>query len=111
VVNELITNSLKYAFVESSIVTRPESSSRYGDVIEENRVHSIDVSVKRVSSSQYALTYTDSGAGISGDIDIQTSKTTGLRLIRGLLQQLGGSIEYKKDETSHGFIIYFAEAD
>lgn len=111
VVNELITNSLKYAFVESSIVARSEAGSRYGDVIEESRVHSIDVSVKRVSSSQYALTYTDSGRGIPDDIDIQTSKTTGLRLIRGLLQQLGGSIEYKKDETSHGFIIYFAEAD
>jgi two-component sensor histidine kinase len=111
VVNELITNSLKYAFVESSIVNRAESGYEYSDVIEENRVHSIDVTVNRVSSSQYALTYTDSGPGIPDDIDIQTSKTTGLRLIRGLLQQLGGSIEYRRDETGHAFVIYFSEAD
>jgi len=114
VVNELITNSLKYAFVESSIIacTKNSFNQEYSTVLEdENLFHRISISINKVSSNEFALTYTDSGAGLHDDIDIQTSKTTGLRLIRGLLQQLNGSIDYKKDSSSHQFLVLFREVD
>ena len=114
VINELITNSLKYAFVGNKV----SASSRYPlaaseiNVLEKERTsHNITISVEKVSSNGFALIYTDSGPGIHENIDVQTSQTTGLRLIRGLLQQLNGSIDYKKNTSSHYFYILFNEAD
>lgn len=116
IVNELITNSLKYAFTESSV----SSTSSYmaideGDetmVIEgEERNHQIGININKIGESEFELRYSDSGPGLDDTIDIQTSKTTGIRLMRGLLQQLNGSIEYHKEYPSHYFLVRFKEAD
>ena len=114
IINELITNSLKYAFQESSLVARANDpfGRNYSDTMESDaHAHNIAISINKVSSHEYALTYSDSGPGIEDDVDIQTTKTTGLRLIRGLLQQLNGSIDYRKDQKSHEFVILFKEVD
>lgn len=113
VINELITNSLKYAFIGNEVSSSkyPLASPEINVLENEKTFHNITISVEKVSSNGFALIYTDSGPGIHDNIDVQTSQTTGLRLIRGLLQQLNGSIDYKKNTSSHYFYILFNEAD
>lgn len=115
VTNELITNSLKYAFVGNAVSTSSNTSSQAVpdiNVLEKEKTsHNITISVEKVSLNEFALIYADSGPGLQEDIDVQTSQTIGLRLIRGLLQQLNGSIEYKKNASSHYFYILFSEVD
>jgi two-component sensor histidine kinase len=43
-----------------------------------------------------ALSVDDSGIGIPSDLDISTSKSLGLRLVRLLTQQIHGSFELAK---------------
>jgi len=73
VINELITNSLKYAF----------PSSRGGE---------IKVSLAE-NEGEVELTVSDNGVGIPASLDLANSPTLGLRLVGNLVEQLGGKIE------------------
>jgi PAS domain S-box-containing protein len=80
IVNELVTNALKYAF--------PQHRPRPG----------IDVCEIAVAAdwdgATYTLTITDNGIGLPASLDWTTTRTLGLRLVRMLGQhQLGGQIE------------------
>jgi Signal transduction histidine kinase len=81
ILTELMTNSLKYAFVD-----RQE-----GD---------IDVHVKSAGERQYELVFRDNGVGIPEAKLQQPNATLGLRLIHSLTKQLAGSIQYKCDAFS-----------
>jgi len=116
IVNELITNSLKYAFSETSV----SRSGTYSTADEDDDTmlmeggehnHQIEIIINKIGESEYELKYSDSGFGLDDAIDIQTTKTTGIRLMRGLLQQLNGHMEYHKEYSSHYFLIYFKEAE
>src|SRR5260370_40401864 len=78
IVNELISNSLKYAFPDG----------REGEVRVE--LHEHDDRMAR-------LIVADNGIGLRSDIDWVTARTLGLRLVRKLAEQLGARIEF----TSH----------
>ncbi|WP_118196362.1 sensor histidine kinase [Albibacterium indicum] len=113
IVNELITNSLKYAFSETNVSRSGNYSTNDEDTMlmeggEHN--HQIEIIINKIGESEYELKYSDSGSGLDDAIDVQTSKTTGIRLMRGLIQQLNGSMEYHKDYASHYFLIRFKEA-
>ncbi len=74
VINELISNSLKYAF--------PDEST--GD---------ITVVLKKLDE-KVELIVNDSGIGIPSELDWKNSRTLGLKLVRTLVEnQLGGSID------------------
>ena len=75
VINELVTNSLKYAFPE-------------------NRKGQIAVSLTEDNSQELELVVSDDGVGIPDDIDLAESSTLGLKLVGNLVQnQLGGKME------------------
>jgi PAS domain S-box-containing protein len=87
IVNELISNSLKYAFPD-------------------DRTGEISVSMKEISN-ELELIVSDDGIGIPEDLDWRNLNSLGLKLVRSLAEdQLGGSVEM---ESSHGtkFIIKF----
>lgn len=113
IVNELITNSLKYAFSEASVSSSDYAMSEEDTLVMEGEEHNhfIDIKINKIRENEFELRYSDSGPGLDDRIDIQTSKTTGIRLMRGLLQQLNGTIEYHKEYPSHYFLIHFKEAD
>ncbi|MBM4240901.1 MAG: PAS domain S-box protein [Euryarchaeota archaeon] len=88
IINELISNSLKYAF--------PGGMS--GEIILE--LHSDD-------KNRFTLTVSDNGVGFPEDIDFKTSKTLGMQLIYNLTRQLDGKIQVEKDKKI--FRITFTE--
>jgi PAS domain S-box-containing protein len=73
IINELVSNALKYAF----------PGQRRG---------TIRVEVSRDDSS-YHVVVGDDGVGLPGALDWRKASTLGLRLVRDLAQQLNGAIE------------------
>ena len=74
IINELVTNSLKYAFPEG-------------------RPGKIQISVKLKDNNIIQLSISDDGIGIPKDMDIRNTKTLGLTLITALAEkQLNGEL-------------------
>jgi PAS domain S-box-containing protein len=87
VANELISNSLKYAFPDE----------REGE---------ISVSIKKLDK-ELELTVMDNGVGIPDGLDWKNSNTLGLKLVRTLVEnQLDGSIDMESKNGTK-FIIKF----
>ena len=87
IINELVTNSVKYAF--------PQCKGKINFKLTSNK-------------DLIELTITDNGIGIPEDIDIENSKTLGLQLVQNLVNQLEGKLELN---LNHGtkFKITFKE--
>ena len=83
IINEAVTNSLKYAF----------PGGRQGQV-------SIDL--RQSDPSNCLLTIADDGIGLPQDFDLSRSRSLGMTLMRGLSQQLDGSLEI---ESADGLTI------
>lgn len=77
-VNELVSNSLKYAFPNL------QSAEKGQNVI------SIDI---RKYDGNIILTVGDNGIGLPGDLDVKNTKTMGMQLIMTLVNQLEGKLE------------------
>jgi len=86
VINELITNALKYAF--------PNQGKGQ-----------ITISLKSVSDQDYELTVADNGAGMDKDVIIK-DKGLGLQLVGILAEQLGGHLKIECNNGSR-FILRF----
>ena len=90
IINELVSNSLKYAF----------PGGKGGK---------IGIRVTRDEDSGYTMEIRDNGVGLPPDLDLERTETLGLRLVHGIaLSQLGGSIETGKG-IGTSFIIRFPE--
>lgn len=80
IINELVTNALKYAFPDNG--SHPEGD----DCI-------IHIALSR-DNNTFTLSVADNGVGLPADFDWRTAKTLGLMLVRMLGQhQLGGRYE------------------
>lgn len=88
ILNELITNSFKYAF--------PNNPSPQ-----------LSISLQNSGEGNYALYMTDNGQGLPENFDWQKAKTQGIRLVRSLTKQLQGKLEYEKGMNSSTFIVMF----
>lgn len=86
IINELVSNSFKYAF------TPGKTGELAVHIWEENQELIMDIS--------------DNGIGLPDNIDINSTDTLGLQLIRMLVNQIDGSIKYIKDDGAH-FVINF----
>ncbi len=80
ILNELLTNSYKYAF---------KSGNK----------NNLSIEIKE-SNAGYILTYDDHGPGIPDTIDLTNSSSLGLQLIMLLAEELHGNVNYKKDDLS-----------
>ncbi|MGA0557095.1 tetratricopeptide repeat protein [Larkinella sp. VNQ87] len=74
IINEAVTNSLKYAF----------SPHQEGVIA---------ISLHKNDDQTYRLTIRDNGVGLPVDFDPRQSRTLGLTLIRGLSKQIGGNLQ------------------
>ncbi|MEG3860706.1 PAS domain S-box protein [Microcoleus sp. herbarium12] len=73
IINELVSNSLKYAFTQSFS----------GE---------ITINFNEIKAQQFHLSIQDNGSGFVTGFDVESSETLGLRLVRMLTQQLEGNI-------------------
>ena len=80
ILNELITNSFKYAFADAKAVTISISLEYTGD--------------------NYTLRYYDSGPGLPDGIFNENSGSLGLYIVRRLSKQLKGTVAYKFEAGS-----------
>ena len=89
IVNELVSNALKYAF--------PDQSSG-----------KISVSLTaNPQTGEHTLLVSDTGIGLPPELDIETSDSLGLKLVNMLVGQLNGSVGYANgigSEFSIGFM-------
>ncbi len=79
IVNELVSNALKYAFP--------------GGIAGQ-----VDVSLTLMNDTSGVLSVADNGVGFPQEIDFRSTKTLGLQLINTLTMQINGSIELIRDQ-------------
>ncbi len=78
-INELVSNSLKYAF--------PKGKS--GEIV---------IRFAEENGQGLRLTVEDNGIGMPGNANPEDSESLGLKLVRSLTDQLGGAIAYRSQE-------------
>ena len=80
IVNELVTNCLKYAF--------PKDQERMGE---------IDIKLGRTSGGRVRLSVADNGVGLPKDFDMRKTRSFGLHLVNLLVEdQLAGKIKIER---------------
>ena len=89
IINELITNSLKYGFPQGQTLKNPM----------------IIVSLKEINSS-LQLRVSDNGRGISTNINFRNTESLGLQLVNTLAEELEGKLELEKCQGT-SFILTF----
>ena len=94
IVNELVSNSLKYAF---PVGFKSEDCK-------------ITIEFLRIDDNKFKLSVSDNGIGISKDKDFRQTESLGLQLVRILTDQLGGTIELSRRFGTE-FKIIFSESE
>jgi PAS domain S-box-containing protein len=79
ILNELFTNSMKYAFPD-------------------NREGAIEISFSLLDEETYQLIYKDNGVGLVKNIDFETTDTLGLHLVKMLAEQIEGQATLQQNE-------------
>ncbi len=108
IINELVSNSLKYAFPDKDKgliqikLCREESAEC---------ANNIPGSTKEgCNGTNFSLTVSDNGVGMPERFNSEKSETLGLELVMILVDQLGGKLELKKDPGTE-FVIRFTVAE
>ena len=83
VINELVSNSLKYAFPDG----------KQGQIF---------ISLRREGDDNFALVVGDTGIGLPKGLDFRDSPSLGLKLVNTLVEQLGGTIAVESDGPGKG---------
>jgi two-component sensor histidine kinase len=86
-INEVVSNALKYAFPD-------------------NRSGEIDINIKSLPDHIVELAISDNGVGLPQALDIESSETLGLQLISALSGQLEGTLNVERNNGT-GFRVQF----
>ncbi|UFH56301.1 histidine kinase dimerization/phosphoacceptor domain -containing protein [Spirosoma sp. KNUC1025] len=89
ILNEAVTNSLKYAFPH-------------------NQRGTISINLAVLNAQKYWLQIRDDGIGLPADFNPSRSRTLGMSLIRGLSKQLGGDLQITS-ESGLQVSLFFTE--
>jgi PAS domain S-box-containing protein len=89
ILNELVSNCLKYAFPDG----------RVGEVI---------VGMQYADGT-YTLTVADNGVGFPADVDLRATGSLGMQLVTALVDQIDGTVELNR-ENGTSFVISFSPA-
>ena len=91
IINEIITNSYKYAF-------------------RNDKENNLSISIKKGDDNNYKLIIKDNGPGLSKNVDARKAKSLGLRLVNRLVKQLHGTLEQSNNEGAK-FEISFKDSN
>ncbi len=95
ILNELLTNALKYAFPNNELG------------VSKNLDGKVTVKLHRKDDG-YRLIVEDNGVGLPEDFDLENSSSLGIQLINTLTQQIDGHVSYCSDNGTR-FIIDFKD--
>ncbi len=87
IINELVSNSLKHAFLPGS----------EGEIF---------IGLSKGKDGRYTLVHRDNGAGFPSNVDFRNTESLGLQLVNMLTDQLGGKIELHTNSFTE-FVIEF----
>ncbi|WP_048181654.1 PAS domain S-box protein [Methanosarcina siciliae] len=88
IVNELVSNSLKHAFIG-----RDKGEIR----IELHREEFTELESENCKSTNFTLTVSDNGVGIPDNLDIEDLGSLGMQLVVSLIDQMNGELEMKRN--------------
>ncbi|KAA0993477.1 histidine kinase dimerization/phosphoacceptor domain -containing protein [Dyadobacter aurulentus] len=91
ILNELLSNSFKYAFTN----------------VEAGTIH---LEIRLLDAGKYELLYRDNGPGLPENFDLSKTPTLGLQLINDLSRQIGGKVHYKTQRGAT-FTVNFTNRD
>ncbi len=89
IINELVSNALKYAFPD-------------------NAEGELSISLKKADDEGYELVIKDTGVGLPEDFDLKKAKSLGLKIVNTLTKQIDGTLEVSNKDGAE-FSIAFAE--
>ncbi len=87
IVNELVSNALKYAF----------AGEKEGE---------LSVTMFKDDAGKFHLLVKDTGVGLPRSIDIQRAQTLGLQIVSDLVKQLEGKVEVRRDGGTEFEIVF-----
>jgi PAS domain S-box-containing protein len=97
IINELVSNSLKHAFIGRD----------KGEIqIKLHREEKKECKNEGCKSTSYVLSISDNGIGIPEDLNIKELDSLGLQLVTSLVDQLEGELELKRNNGTE-FVIRF----
>ncbi|AKB78945.1 hypothetical protein MSHOH_2462 [Methanosarcina horonobensis HB-1 = JCM 15518] len=104
IINELVSNSLKYAFPDK----------RTGEIqiklFSEEAISEPDTRGELFKKGKrYTLIISDNGIGIPKEINLENTETLGVQLVNILVEQLDGQVELKRDNGTEFVISFGAE--
>lgn len=88
IINEIITNSFKYAFVS-------------------NENNTLTIFISNQSKSESELVIRDNGVGLPADFELRTHTSLGIRLVEGLAWQLRGSVQFLRLDQGTEVRVFF----
>ncbi|MCX7798191.1 MAG: hypothetical protein N2249_06180 [Melioribacter sp.] len=91
-INEIVTNSFKYAFPE--------------EYIEEGKKPNIEVVMKKINDNKYFLNISDNGVGIPKNLNLENVESLGLKLIYSIVEQLNGELKLSTENGTSYKIIF-----
>lgn len=113
IVNELVSNSLKHAFLpgkEGEIRVNLSRMKNYKKGFKNSGNSGIVPSYSNGKDLQFILTVEDNGRRIPKLVNLQNKDSLGLQLVNIFVEQIGGSIELKRDKGTK-FSIRFSKLE
>lgn len=95
IINELLSNALKYAFV--------------GIAADDSAEHQVLLRLQTLSTNKYLLSVSDNGVGLPDNFNIEESESLGLKLVTSLVQQIDGVLEVHPKNLTEYKIIFSTE--
>ena len=89
IINEIVSNSLKYAFPDQ-------------------RAGKISITLSLESDERFNLTLSDDGAGLPADFQQRSAASLGSKLIERLVEQIHGKVERSSSAQGTRYVISFA---
>ena len=111
-INELFTNSFKYAFPAGAggeiniSLAREKSAEEANENKAPGKILSESLAKIREENENYKLIFEDNGRGFPEGFDFRNSETLGLQLVNALVDQIDGSLDLEKGKGTK-FIIKF----
>lgn len=104
IINELVSNSLKYAFPQSK-----QGLVNINFKLNEAQISTLTPQQTELSEDRVmcVLTVADNGIGLPADFDLETTDSLGLQLVFNLTEQLGGTIKVNGNQGTFYEISFF----